>query len=188
MLLVRSYFKEKNRQSYNTIPPASPERLFDNIQVSDRFTNLPEFKYFLWTIRDFHYGTGIIFSLHFVSTKRHLTFFYVIFLDFKQDKCGWIFYTSSDRNIPDNPKLLSWQTHSWYNIHEYILFNQDNLHNPVFKEIEKIEILSPNPLDRSLWRVQDYKNEMRHLKEIYSDSGDISRSRYFIQVIYFYLF
>ena len=44
------------------------------------------------------------------------------------------------------------------------------------------KILHPNPLDRSLWRLVDYKNEMKNLKETYADSGNIDLSRYFIQV------
>ena len=114
-------------------------------------------------------------------------FLKLFFLDFKQKKNGWIFYTSSNRELPETPKLLSWRTHSWYNIHEYIPFNQDNVDKPIFQDIQHIEILHPNPLDRSLWRLLDYKNEIKNLKETYADSGDTALSRCFIQVIYIFL-
>jgi len=47
MLLVRSYFKEKHCHSFNSIPHVSSERKFENIQISNRFTKLPKFKFFL---------------------------------------------------------------------------------------------------------------------------------------------
>jgi len=79
--------------------------------------------------------------------------------------------------------LLSWRKHSWYNIHEYITFKKSNLDkNPIFEEIQSIKILHPNPLDRSLWRLQDYKTEIRELKETYANSGDVALSKCFVQV------
>jgi len=99
-------------------------------------------------------------------------------------KSDWIFYTSSNREIPKIPELLSWRKHSWYNIHEYIKFNDSNLdENLIFEDIKSINTIQPNPLDRSLWRLQDYKTEIKELKETYAYSGNIQLSKCFIQVI-----
>ena len=63
------------------------------------------------------------------------------------------------------------------------MFNNSNLDkNQIFEEIQSVNILHPNPLDRSLWRLQDYKTEIRELKETYLNSGDIALSKCFIQV------
>jgi len=53
---------------------------------------------------------------------------------------------------------------------------------PIFQKVNAIQITPPNPLDRSLWRLQDYKDEMRKLKKTYADSGELSLSKCFKQV------
>jgi len=60
---------------------------------------------------------------------------------------------------------------------------------PIFQKVQNIELTLPNPLDRSLWRVQDYKDEMRKLKKTYAEAGDTFLSRCFKQVnLKFYFF
>jgi len=58
MLLIRSYFKQKAKHPYNTSPKTSSEKTYKNILIPNSITDLPDFIHFLWTIRDFSYGTG----------------------------------------------------------------------------------------------------------------------------------
>jgi len=95
------------------------------------------------------YGQYMIILMEQVHIRIKL-FYILIISDFKQKSSGWIFYTASSRTIPNDPPLLSWKTHSWYNIQNYIRFNQANVVCPIFHDIQNWEPVEPNTLDRSL--------------------------------------
>jgi len=92
------------------------------------------------------------------------------------------FFVPTFKDISKKPKIISWKKISWYNIHDKIIFNEKNLVHPLFHKVQDISEIQPNPLDRSLWRIQDYKNEMKNLKKTYAQSGDLKLSKCFKQV------
>ena len=54
--------------------------------------------------------------------------------------------------------------------------------HPIFTKILNITLTYPNKLDRTLWRLEDYKNQMAQLKKAYAFTGQLKLSRCFIQV------
>ena len=101
-------------------------------------------------------------------------------IDFIITTDGWLFPAINDRKF-----RLTWKTCSWYNIRNNIHLHPNNVNHTAFTGVDAILPIYPNTVDRSLWRLQDYKNKIAHLKESYRFQNKLDIAKLFKQVHYY---
>jgi hypothetical protein len=138
IICVRSYFRGLLQYSSCKVPePNNNIMTYENITLSKNLTCSDDFKYFLFSIRDYPYGDWMLQNYN------------------KE----WVMYTGSavNANIPSEPVLFTWKNGTLHDVrtHLTIAFSkiQQTGTSPLIDIVKNIteEVVSPDPLNRKLW-------------------------------------